>query len=133
MLEIFALNAYLVSELLDNLAAELRQFLAELSPETAHHAAHHFFDSSKLSFFHVASPPPEAPDPWGRTKPIKIKSISPPFAAPSQNAKNAEKNFFLNADKIGWTQMKALKPNLRITPQNPETLVQKAPPGFAGG
>jgi hypothetical protein len=56
MLEIFALNAYLVSELLDNLAAELRQFLAELSPETAHHAAHHFFDSSKLSFFHVASP-----------------------------------------------------------------------------
>ncbi|WP_144402048.1 hypothetical protein [Geoalkalibacter subterraneus] len=28
----------------------------------------------------------------------------------------------MNADKGGFTQMKTFKPNLRITPQNPETL-----------
>ena len=35
---------------------------------------------------------------------------------------NAGKDFLVNADKGGFTQMKTLKPNLRITLQNPETL-----------
>ncbi|KIH75406.1 hypothetical protein GFER_16595 [Geoalkalibacter ferrihydriticus DSM 17813] len=50
------------------------------------------------------------------------KPASRPFAAHSQNTMNAGKDFLVNADKGGFTQMKTFKPNLRIIPQNPETL-----------